>query len=149
MKTNGKRWVFSLLIAGQTYTMSRSGVARTYSLSTLTGSFSSSGGPGTVNVTAPNGCSWSATSNVGWASITAGATGSGNGSVSFTVTPNAGSTTLNGTLTVAGQTYSITESGVACSFTLASNSVSLGSGSGGGSVNITAGSGCGWTATSD
>jgi hypothetical protein len=65
------------------------------------------------------------------------------------VNSNAGTTALVGTLTIAGQTFTINEAGVVCSYSLSSSSVSLGSGSGGGSVNLTAGVGCGWTATSD
>jgi uncharacterized protein (TIGR03437 family) len=61
------------------------------------------GGLGTVQVAAPFGCEWSATSNVGFIIINSGATGSGNGIVEYAVAENRSSRPRNGTLTVAGE----------------------------------------------
>jgi YVTN family beta-propeller protein len=85
----------------------------TYSISPSSASFGTAGGTGGVNVTAPAGCSWSAFSNVGWAQISGGASGSGNGTVFYTVNTNFGIGALNGTLTIAGQTFTITQAGAA------------------------------------
>jgi YVTN family beta-propeller protein len=120
-----------------------------YSVSASSASFGAGGGTGSVNVVAPSGCSWGAASNVGWAQITGGASGSGNGSVSYSVNPNLGVSGLNGTLTIAGQTFSITEAGAVCSFSLSALSASPGSGAGNGSVNINTSAGCNWSATSN
>jgi YVTN family beta-propeller protein len=139
----------TLTIAGLTYTVNETGVACTYSLSASSNSFPAAGGPGSVNVTAPAGCAWTAVSNVGWTTVNSGASGSGNGSVGYTVSSNNGTTSLSGTLTIAGLTYTVNESGVACSFSLSAPSASLGSGAGGGSVNLTTTTGCAWSATSD
>jgi hypothetical protein len=58
-------------------------------------------------VTAP--CTWNAVSNDTWLHVTAGSTsGSGNGTVNFTVDQNTGAQRA-GTLTVAGQTVTITQ----------------------------------------
>ncbi len=57
-------------------------------------------------------CTWSARSNADWINITSGANGSGNGSVAYQVAPNTTSTTRTGTLTVAGQTITVTQSGI-------------------------------------
>ena len=121
----------------------------TFSLSSTSASFSSAGGTGSVNVTAPAGCAWTAVSNQGWSQITGGASGSGNGTVTFSVNANGGNNPLTGTLTIASQTFTINEAGLACSYSLSSSSTSVGSGVGGGSVNMIAGSGCTWNATSD
>jgi len=48
------------------------------------------GGSATVSVTAGTSCAWTATSNASWLTITAGSSGTGNGSISFTATSNAG-----------------------------------------------------------
>ena len=50
----------------------------------------SGGGMFTATVTAPAGCSWTATENLSWVSITAGASRSGNGTVTYSVTANSG-----------------------------------------------------------
>jgi hypothetical protein len=68
------------------------------------------GGSNTVSVTAASGCAWTASSNVSWATITAGASGSGNGSVTYSVAANAGAA-RSGTLTIAGQTFTISQQG--------------------------------------
>jgi len=139
----------TLTIAGLTFTITETGVSCTYSLSSTSISLTSTGGSGSVNVTAPSGCNWTAVSNQGWSQITGGASGSGNGTVTYSVNPNGGNTTLTGTLTIASQTFNITETGVACSYSLSSNGSTMGSGVGAGSVNVTAGGSCGWNATSD
>jgi uncharacterized protein (TIGR03437 family) len=66
------------------------------------------GGVGNVKVTAPTGCGWAATSNVPWITITSGLSGSGNGTVSFSVGADAGGA-RSGTLTIAGQTFTVNQ----------------------------------------
>ncbi len=91
----------------------------TYSISPSSQSFTSSGGSGTVSVTAGAGCSWTAVSNAGWITVTAGASGSGNGTVSYSVTANAGAA-RSGTITIAGQTFTVTQSASGPTITTAS-----------------------------
>jgi uncharacterized protein (TIGR03437 family) len=79
-----------------------------YSISPTSQSFALAGGTGTVNVTTTPGCGWSASSNVSWISITAGASGTGSGTVSYTAAADAGAT-RSGTLTISGQTFTINE----------------------------------------
>ncbi|HTX34880.1 MAG TPA: SBBP repeat-containing protein [Bryobacteraceae bacterium] len=100
-----------------TITVTRAAPVCTYTLSTpgaigTSNSFLSGGGSGSVNVTAPAGCSWTTSSNASFLHVTGGATGSGNGSASYSVDSNSaptGSPSRSGTLTVAGITYTITQ----------------------------------------
>src|SRR5262245_52970430 len=80
---------------------------------------------GSVTVTAGTGCTWTAASNVGWITITAGASGSGNGSVSYTVAANTSTTSRTGSMTIAGQTFNVTQAGAPCTFTLNPTSSNL------------------------
>jgi uncharacterized repeat protein (TIGR01451 family) len=80
--------------------------ACTYGLSSGAATLPAAGGSVTVTVTAGAGCSWTASSALGWASVTAPVAGSGNGSVSLTVVPNAGSA-RSGTVTVAGLPFNV------------------------------------------
>ncbi len=70
------------------------------------------GGPVTVNLTAPTGCSWSARTDVPW--VTGAVPGSGDGSarVQFTVVPNAGEP-RTGTVTLAEASLVVRQSSVA------------------------------------
>ena len=86
------------------------GASCSYSLSSSSQSFGSTGGSGTLNVITTAGCSWSAASNASWISITAGSSGTGNGTVSYSVAADSGSS-RTGTLTIAGRTYSVSQTG--------------------------------------
>ena len=79
----------------------------TYTLSSSSRSFTSSGGSGSVGVTAQGGCAWNATSSASWISITAGASGNGTGTVSYAVAANTSTSSRSGTLTLAGQTFTV------------------------------------------
>lgn len=74
-------------------------------------SFPSSGGTGTVGVTALPGCSWTAVSNSPFITINTGGSGTGDGIVTFSVAANASTASRTGTMTVAGQTVTIAQSG--------------------------------------
>jgi hypothetical protein len=69
-------------------------------------SYSAAAGMGSFSVTADAGCNWTATSNAAWVHITAGS-GTGNGTVSYTVDANAGSTIRSGTITIGFQTFTV------------------------------------------
>ncbi|MBI1760580.1 MAG: BACON domain-containing protein [Acidobacteria bacterium] len=80
-------------------------------ISPTTQSFTATGGSGSVAVTAQGGCTWTATSNAGFLTITAGSSGAGNGTVSFSVAPNTSQNARTGTLSVGGQSFTVTQSG--------------------------------------
>jgi hypothetical protein len=78
-----------------------------YAISPSSRSVDLAGGTGSVTVTAGSGCAWTATSNSGFVTITSGASGSGNGTVNYTVA--AASASRTGTLTIAGQTFTVSQ----------------------------------------
>jgi hypothetical protein len=80
-----------------------------YSVSPTSQSFAAGGGAGSVGVTAGAGCNWTATSNSSFLTITSGASGSGPGSVGYAVAANTTASARTGTLTVAGQTFTVTQ----------------------------------------
>jgi carboxypeptidase T len=84
-----------------------------YSIAPSSQSFTATGGSGSVTVTADSACNWSATSNANWISITSGASGSGNGTLNYTVATHTGTSPRGGTLTIAGQTFTVNQSGTA------------------------------------
>lgn len=93
-------------ISGVNFTVQ--GGSCSYSLGSTSQNFAAAGGNGSVNVTAPAGCAWTAASNVGWVTINSGTTGNGNGAVQFTVAANAGAA-RTGTMTIAGQSFTVTQ----------------------------------------
>jgi glucose/arabinose dehydrogenase len=71
--------------------------------------YSGSGGTGTVNVTAPPGCIWSAVSNARWLTITYPPFGIGIGTASYTVSSTTSPRLRTGTLIVGGQTFTVSQ----------------------------------------
>ncbi len=86
----------------------------TYGISPTSQAYSSAGGANSINVAAANsGCtagSWTAVSNVPWITVTSGNTGSGNGAANYSIAANTGAASRTGTITVAGQTFTVTQS---------------------------------------
>ena len=120
----------------------------TFSISRTSQSFPASGGTGSVSVTAPSGCSWTARSNVSWITIISGGSGNGNGTVTYSVAAKSTTGSRTGTLTIAGQTFTVTQAGV-CTFSISPTSASFPFDGGTGSVSVTAPAGCRWTARSN
>jgi hypothetical protein len=85
---------------------------------------------------------------VSWITITAGATGTGNGSVSYLVPPNVGAA-RTGTLTIAGRTFTVTQAALVCNYSISPNNEKVGASAGTGSISVSAAAGCSWTAASD
>ena len=111
-----------------------------------------SGGSGSESVTSQSGCSWTAGSNATWISVTSGASGTGNGTVKYNVSANNTSTSRTGTLTIAGQTLSVTQNGrpaQTCSYSISPQSTSVGWRGGSASDTVTSQSGCSWKALSN
>lgn len=102
---------------------------------------------GSVGVTSA--CGWAAVSSASWLTVTSAATGTGNGTVGFSVAPNGGTSTRSATLTIAGNTFSINQAAVSCSTSLSSTSQTAVPGGGTGTVDVTAPAGCAWTAVSN
>ena len=140
--------VGTLTVAGQTLTVTQAGVGCTFTLSSSALSVAATGGSGSTNVTAPAGCPWSGSSNVGWITVTGGASGAGNGSTAFSVAANPNATTRSGTLTIATQTFTVSQAAAACTYSLSPTSQQVAASGGGGSTTLTTATGCAWTASS-
>lgn len=139
----------TLAVAGKVFTVTQAGISCTYSISPTSQSFGSSGGTGTVGVTAPSGCSRTASSNASWITITSGSNGSGNGTVAYSVAVNTSTSARTGTVTIAGKTFTVTQAGASCTYSISPTGQSISSSGGPGSVGVTAPSGCSWTAVSN
>ncbi len=82
-----------------------------YSLSPTSQSLPLGGGNGSVNVnTVGSNCIWGATSTVGWITINSGSSGTGNGTVNFSVAANSGFA-RNGVLRIAEQNATVSQPG--------------------------------------
>jgi hypothetical protein len=78
----------------------------TYSLSFGGQAFPVAGGTGSVNVTTAAGCPWTASSTLSWVTLISGASGVGNGTVTYQVAANTGGA-QTGSLAVAGLAFTV------------------------------------------
>ena len=140
----------SITIAGETFTVTQAAAPCSYGIAPTSDTAAYSGGSGSVTVTATTGCAWTAVSNdSGWLHVTAGASGSGDGSVSWSADANAVHSERSGSITIAGETFTVTQAAAPCSYGIAPTSDTAAYSGGSGSVSVTATSGCAWTAFSN
>jgi hypothetical protein len=126
---------------------SMDGISCTYSISPTSQSFGDIGGSGNVSVTSTDDCNWTATSNDDWITVTSGDIGSGSGTVGYSVAANPDGSSRTGTITIAGETFTVTQDGISCTYSISPTSQSFGDIGGSGNVSVTSPSDCNWTAT--
>ena len=146
----------SITIANQTFIVTQDGSACTVSFAPASPvTLASAAGSSSVNLTfGTTGCPWTASSNASWITgVTA--SGTGNGSVNYTVAANSGAV-RSGTITIAGQTYTVNQSGTGQSVLTASPSALQFGATPGGTfitsqqtVNVQASPGIAWSASSN
>ena len=83
-------------VGGKTFSVLQAAAACSYTLSATSALAAAAGSSSTVGVTATTGCTWTASSNVAWITLTAGTSGTGNGTVGYTVAAKPGGNLADG-----------------------------------------------------
>jgi glucose/arabinose dehydrogenase len=101
---------------GEIYAVDRGGqvlrLLAAVRISPTSAAFDENGGGGSVEVTSPAACpGWTAASNDPWIAITSGGSGTGNGTVGYSVEANPDVSPRSGTLTIAGLTFALQQAG--------------------------------------
>src|SRR5262245_4738747 len=113
-------------------------------------SLSKDGQTGSFSFSLPSICDWTATSNAtSWLTVTSGASGSGAGTVNYSVAANSGPQRV-GTITVNGQAFTVTQdpNPSSCGYSLNKANETFPQQGGSGALALTAGAGCAWNAVS-
>jgi hypothetical protein len=137
-------------VGGRTFTVTQAaGASCSYSVSPISQSIPAVGGTGSVTITTLAGCAWSSFTSTPWITLTGATSGFGTGTLAFTVAPNTTTAQRIGTITLAGQTVSVTQAAAtgSCTFTLAPTAQSVPVAGVNSSFAISAAAGCAWTAT--
>ena len=137
----------TLTVAGQALVVRQTALSCTFTLNPTAQDVAAAGGSGRFTVTAPAGCSWTASKSVPWIDVVQGS-GNGTGDVTFTVQSNPASSARAGTITVGGQAFSISQAAAACSYTLNPTSLNMSADGGHGRVGVETSANCAWTAVS-
>ncbi|HJR61700.1 MAG TPA: BACON domain-containing carbohydrate-binding protein [Vicinamibacterales bacterium] len=123
-----------------------------FSVSPGNATFGAEGGAGTATVTTAAGCAWSASTNASWITVTSGSSGSGPGSVGYSVAAHSGTDVRSGGLTIAGQTHGITQQGrpvTICTYEISPGEAEFEDDAATGSFTVSAAAGCSWNASSN
>jgi hypothetical protein len=142
----------TMTIAGQTFTVNQAATLDcVFALNAARVTLPAKGGSRTVKVESLGvPCDWTAVSNDPFITITKGASGTGNGTVDYTVPGNTNSVALIGTMTIAGQTFTINQAKGGCTFALSAKTARFKDTGGTGAVKVTPNySDCDWTAVSN
>jgi uncharacterized protein (TIGR03437 family) len=132
----------AITIGDQIFNLTESGNSCTITLDSTSLAVPSNGGTGSVSVTTL--CSWTAVSNAAWIELTGTANGSGNGTLSFTVTANNGASSRTGVVNIGGQMFTVTQPGAGCNLTISPSSGALPARGGSGTFNVSGNAGCPW-----
>ncbi|MCX5886642.1 MAG: DUF1566 domain-containing protein [Proteobacteria bacterium] len=118
-------------------------------ISPVTQSFASAGGTGYIDVTPTTICNWTAQSNASWIIITSGNSGTGSGTVYYSVNSNTSPCSRTGNISFAEQIFTVTQSGIACAYSLSPASQTFSTSGGAGYLNVTTESCCNWASASN
>lgn len=143
--------VGSIAVGGLALTITQAAAAAVFSLNVTSASMPATGGSASVSVSVnPATASWTAASNASWITITKGTSGTGAGSVTYSVASNTSAARV-GTLTIAGLVFTVSQaaSAQACSYQIALGPITSSSKGYSGTVSVTTGSGCQWIASSN
>lgn len=121
-----------------------------FSLTPSTQSYSSTGGNGSFDVATGATCQWTAVSQAAWLTVTTGASGTGPGTVAYTVEPNTGSASRSGIVSAGGWNFTVVEAAQApvCTFAVSPTSQSVSTAATSVSFAVSTAVDCAWTATS-
>jgi hypothetical protein len=100
-------------------TFRTAGSSCTAAVSPASAAIAAGGGTSTIVVTIGSGCVWSAVSNDAFLTVSSGGSGTGNGTVTVAVAANTGAA-RSGTLTIAGQTVTVSQAAAAATSVIAS-----------------------------
>src|SRR5204862_2419510 len=119
-----------------------------YQLTSASGFFNDGGGSGSVALVCAGGCGWTAASNDAWIILTSAAGGSGSGIINFAVRENFTGVPRQGSLTIAGQTYTvIQDAGMPdCDYQLTPASRAFSAAGGSASLSVATAAHCAWQA---
>jgi len=115
------------------------------------GAFGAAGTDSWLNISAPAGVNWTATTNDNWITIVQGS-GTGNGIMYFVVRDNTSEEFRIGSITVAQRVFVVRQEGLSkdpCAYALTPAFQSFTAGGGASSTNVTTAPGCIWSAKSN
>jgi hypothetical protein len=140
----------ALTVAGQSVSVSQQGLACAYALLPPSRSFDAVGGTAAFEVNTMPTCAWTISSTAPWLTVMSGASGTGNGTVTYTVATNADTPSRTANLTVGDRAHAVTQSGLGgCTVAIDPDDETFTVSGGYGYFEVSASSTCAWLAASN
>ncbi len=137
----------SISVGSAAVSVTQQGIGCNVGITPASATVGADGGSGSIDVSAPAGCSWTAASAAGWITLNSGQSGSGEGIISWTAAANTTPASRNGTITIGGQVFTLTQSAASCNVALNPSGVTAPSTAGTYTINLS--TTCTWTAASN
>ena len=135
----------TLTVAGRTVTVTQS-VTCNYAIAPSSISAGAQASSTAIQVDAPGGCAWTASSGVPWVSIASGTSGSGRGQVQIAIAANEGAA-RSGAVTIAGRSLTVAQAS-GCTYSVQPLSQQVSGNGGAVVVTVSTAVGCPWNASS-
>ena len=114
-----------ITLGGATFVVSQSGAECTYNLTPTSRTIAAAASSGTIQISTPAGCGWSAVSDLPvtsqWLRVSGAASGAGNGTINYLVDANPSVGQRIGTITVGARTFTVVQRGTALSMACAAS----------------------------
>lgn len=127
------------------FTIRQAAAACDFSVSPSSIYVGSTGGTGTITVTASASCTWESDTSNSWITILSGSYGAGSGSVRYVIEANTGGQSRSGAITVGGSIISVTQGG-GSEVSVSPDSAYFANAGGQGTIAVAASSSCAWEA---
>ncbi|HEY0548842.1 MAG TPA: BACON domain-containing carbohydrate-binding protein [Verrucomicrobiae bacterium] len=135
----------TLLIAGETFSITQRAVVCTYTLSASNRTHTAASTTSSFNVNVPTPCPWTVDNTNSWITILAGSNGIGSGVVTYAIPANTISLERTGTLTIGSQIFTLTQQGIVCSYSMSPTKRTHGPGAVGNTFTVNSATGCLWS----
>src|SRR5215211_6742803 len=112
-------------------------------------SIEAAGGKGTIAVSAPPECSWTASSDTTWITGLTPSSGQGGGRVEFQIASNPSGTMRQGHIAVNDKQFPVQQQPAPCRFEVSPLAPNIDGGGGTVTIAVAAPAGCGWQASVD
>ncbi|MEK6303911.1 MAG: BACON domain-containing carbohydrate-binding protein [Acidobacteriota bacterium] len=102
------------------------------------------GGSGEVTVITSGSCSWTTVNNDSWIILKSLEGGTGNGQIGFELRENSTGSARFGTLTIAGQTFTVLQNTAGCVYGIVPTNATIGGSGGTRTISLQTSAECGW-----
>jgi uncharacterized protein (TIGR03437 family) len=136
-----------ITVANQRFTLTQDGAQCDYALTPGQATLRAEGGAGQLTVSTA--CSWSATTAAAWISFPSGASGTGTGTLAYSVAPNPSSDPRTSSIRVATQTFTIVQTGKDCTFAVTPATLVIAGRGGRATAQVVGAKGCRWEPSKD